>query len=170
MHIRQATINDAKDIAQVSVESWQSTYKGIIAQDILKNLSIKNREQKWRERLQTTNQILLVAESEKDGIVGFINGGIERTNQYDYDAEIYSLYLLKEYQRQKLGHRLVKALAAYLIEAGNNSLMVWVLKDNPSRRFYETYRPEFVDEKLLEELGVKEIAYGWKDLKIFLPA
>lgn len=41
MQIRKATINDAEGIAKVHVDSWRTTYKGIIPDEFLYNLSYK---------------------------------------------------------------------------------------------------------------------------------
>ncbi|MFK0522174.1 hypothetical protein ACINKY_08160 [Paenibacillus illinoisensis] len=41
LHIREATINDAEGIAKVHVHSWRTTYKGIIPEEFLTNLSYK---------------------------------------------------------------------------------------------------------------------------------
>ena len=54
MQIRRAKLDDAPGIAKVHVESWRTTYKGIIPNDFLNNLSYeaKNRvmEEKYCKR------------------------------------------------------------------------------------------------------------------------
>lgn len=43
MHIRRATETDAAAIARVQVDSWRSTYKGIVPEQHLISLSYKER-------------------------------------------------------------------------------------------------------------------------------
>jgi len=44
--------------------------------------------------------------------------------------------------------------------------MLWVLKSNPARKFYERMGGELIGEKQIEIGGVRliEIAYGWSAL------
>ena len=44
------------------------------------------------------------------------------------------------------------------------SLLVWVVTNNPSKTFYEKFNPEKIDTKFLERLQVEETAYCWKDI------
>ena len=47
--IRKAELEDAKGIAKVHVDSWRTTYKGIVPDTFLENLSYENREQIWKK-------------------------------------------------------------------------------------------------------------------------
>lgn len=54
-------------------------------------------------------------------------------------------------------------------ERGCNSMMVWVLKDNPARGFYERLGGGYLYEKTIE-IGkdtLVEAAYGWRSLDKF---
>jgi len=51
MIIRKAQPTDANAIAKVHVDSWRTTYAGIISADFLANLSYEQREASWRETL-----------------------------------------------------------------------------------------------------------------------
>lgn len=48
MIIRRAGINDAQGIAIVHVNSWRTTYKGIIQNDFLNNLSYET--ELWKKK------------------------------------------------------------------------------------------------------------------------
>ena len=57
-------------------------------------------------------------------------------------------------------------LLGALLDAGLSSMLVWVLKENPYRRFYESLgghhcHTDFVE---LGEQRFAEFAYGWDDL------
>ncbi|WP_310739799.1 hypothetical protein [Oceanobacillus alkalisoli] len=52
MQIRRADSKDATGIAKVHVDSWRATYKGIIPEDFLNNLSYEHRTEYGRKTLQ----------------------------------------------------------------------------------------------------------------------
>jgi len=96
--IRDARVSDARGIALVHVDTWRSTYAGIVALDNLDKLSYDEREQRWTRNLSDPecgrSRFTLVAEDEKDKIVGFASGGPERTNDRVYRGELWAIYVL----------------------------------------------------------------------------
>ena len=60
-------------------------------------------------------------------------------------------------------------VALQLTQYGHNSFLVWVLEANPYRRFYESLDGQPAGEKMVEigDRKLKEVAYGWADMKIF---
>ncbi|MGA9172637.1 MAG: GNAT family N-acetyltransferase, partial [Thermoactinomyces sp.] len=136
MKIRPATIDDIQGIANVHVKSWQTTYKGIVSEDYLAQLSTEDSASRWGKFLQSGSSIF-VAETPEKKIVGIISGGKNRSGFSEQTGEIYAIYLLQEVQRKRIGTRLVQRLAESLKKQGFTSLMVQVLKENPARRFYE---------------------------------
>jgi L-amino acid N-acyltransferase YncA len=163
--IRKAGLPDVKQMAKVHVDSWRTTYKGIVSDEYLKSLTYENREKLWEGALSQEVYYVWVAEV-KGEVIGFVSGGKERTNQYGYDGELYAIYLLSEYQRKGIGNKLVNSLAMNLKESGFTSLLVWVLADNPSVQFYESLNPEKMASEQIEIGGkdYEEIAYGWKEI------
>lgn len=47
MHVRLASSDDIPGIARVHVESWRSTYKGIISDAFLSSLTVEKRIRNW---------------------------------------------------------------------------------------------------------------------------
>jgi len=94
MNIRKAIISDAPEIAMINVESWKTTYKGIISEDFLQNLSYKNSKVQWKERLEEKNEkyFTYVAESNSGIIVGFALGGLE---QFDRESKGFKEDIIK---------------------------------------------------------------------------
>src|SRR5690625_5278888 len=75
--IRAAGQPDARDIAKVQVDSWRTTYKGIVSDDYLSALDYKKREEVWEAVVTQNNTFLLI---DGDGsTVGFAVGGPERS-------------------------------------------------------------------------------------------
>ena len=85
------------------------------------------------------------------------------------DGELYAIYLLKSAQGQRIGRMLFAETLRGLLELGSSSMLVWVLKDNPTRGFYEHLGGVYLREKQIEIGGkeLMEIAYGWRELKNF---
>jgi GNAT superfamily N-acetyltransferase len=158
--IRTATPSDAAEIAAVHVESWKTTYSGIVADIFLDALSIETRTDFWSRTLSAKCDNVFVAVNGK--VVGFCSAAKAR-NDNGYDAEIYSLYVLKEFQHQKIGSQLFNWAVEYLQHLGYSSMYIWVLEKNPSKNFYERMGgKQFAQEqiKIGNESHV-EVAYGW---------
>ena len=84
--VREATIDDARAIAQVQVESWKTTYAGIVPDAHLASLNVEEREEQWKEQFAAANSLMFVVESNV-GIFGFVSGGKLREPIDGYDAE-----------------------------------------------------------------------------------
>jgi GNAT superfamily N-acetyltransferase len=155
------------------VDSWRSTYKGIISDDYLSNLSVERREKSWQWTFNHLNpdEVTFVAENNEGKIVGFSNSGKSRSPEYNYDAELYAIYILKEYQGQGVGKELVSALLSDLKVNNYKSMMVWVLEGNPSAEFYKRLGGSLFTKKEIQigEQTLIELAIGWDSLnKIIL--
>jgi GNAT superfamily N-acetyltransferase len=156
-HLREARQEDAAAIARVHVDSWRSTYRGIVPEGFLAEMSYEDFEDRWRGWLRNVGEprlVYRVAELPSGRIVGFATG---------YAGELYTLYLLREHQRAGIGQRLLGSVARGLAEGGTYSLLAWVLARNPSRRFYEAVGGELLGSQEIEIGGARleEVAYGW---------
>lgn len=171
MRIRAATTDDAPAIARVHVDSWRTTYKGIVPDDHLANLSYERREAYWCEVIAKGNTPERVFVAEDNGLViGFANCGLERTSNPDYTGELYAIYLFQQHQGQGTGRALTRAVANCLLEQAHTGMLVWVLEQNPSRRFYEALGGQEVERKpiTIGSVDLIEVAYGWRDLHALL--
>ena len=164
--IRPAVMEDAASIAHVHVESWRTTYAGIVPDAYLTSLDETLRARLWVEWLSTESLVLV---SELNGhVVGFAHGGTNRQPVAGCDAELYSIYLLKDAQKKGIGTALLRAMAAALLERNFLSMAVWVLEQNRSRIFYEQTGARLATSKVIDVGGTKlmEVAYAWPDLKL----
>ncbi len=166
--IRKATKRDIPDIARVHVDSWRTTYAGIIPQKYLDGLTYAQRETQWDLILSKrgSRTVILVAVDRHGTVVGFMNAGPARESVPDLQGEIYAVYILKEYQGSGIGRELFTATAKWLYKRGMKSLYVWVLTQNPARRFYEKMEGENIATRniTIGEKLLGETAYGWRDL------
>jgi L-amino acid N-acyltransferase YncA len=170
MLIREARVADAPHIARVHVDSWRTTYAGIVPDEFLTKMSYDNYEARWHGWMAQPGgeEGFYVAELQSGRIVGFASGGPRIGEGYpEYEGELYAAYLLREHQRKGLGRRLLAAVARGLAAQGKSSMLAWVLAENPSRRFYEAMGGKLLGSQEIEIGGVtlEEIAYGWEDTK-----
>lgn len=175
MPIREAEPSDAESMAKIHIQTWRTSYAGIVPNEYLSSLSYPAREAWWRQVLEANSPAVgnFVAEDAEGGIVGFAQGGPERDGNRTYLGELYAIYVLQPYQRRGLGRGLASAAANRLILDGFPSMLLWVLQDNrPACRFYEALGGKEVGEKTIEIGGANlvEVAYGWKDLTALIDA
>ena len=166
--IRQATLEDAAGIARVHVESWRTTYPGIMPQEHLDALSITDRERTWTEILSAdgpAKATVYVAATDGGEIVGFVAGGAERAGDPVFRGEISALYLLQSQQGKGLGRRLVQTFARRMSQDGHRTLLIWVNVHNPARRFYEALGGVHARTGSREIKGVTydDAGYGWNE-------
>ncbi|PKR78252.1 GNAT family N-acetyltransferase [Halalkalibacillus sediminis] len=167
--VRKARLEDAEHIAEVHDKTWRSTYEPIIKEaDLQQVKSFQTRKIMWETALQSSkiNQDVFVAVNENDEVLGFISGGKERTENFDYEGEIYDIYILEQYQGEGVGRLLLKAFVDSCEENGYTSLLVWILTKNPAGRFYTRHGAAKVEAEnvTIGEGTYEETAYGWKDL------
>ena len=169
INIRKASLKDATGIGKVHVDSWRTTYKGLISDEFLAALSYERRIQVWTESLadpQNTG-FVYVAETAPGEIVGFVSAGPGHEGEPANRGEVYAIYLLQQAQGKGTGRKLMETAIRELCQRGFLSMLLWVLKDNfSSRKFYETLGGKILREKPIE-IGSQtfiEVAYEWKDL------
>lgn len=164
--IRRATAADARALAHVHVESWRTTYTGIVPQSYLDGLDEWQRAEMWQDMLQRDDEVFV---AERNGqVVGFAMGGASRSRVEGCDAELFAIYLLMEAQKSRIGGDLLRELARSLCACGFKSMDVWVLEANPAKRFYERMGAHYADSKEIEIGGATliELAYVWPDLRL----
>ncbi|WP_160168606.1 GNAT family N-acetyltransferase [Exiguobacterium artemiae] len=157
--IRAAVLEDAAVIARIHVASWRETYRTIMPDPYLDQLSAENRESGWRKSL--AEGPVFVALDQTNEIVGFANGGPSRENDAT-EGELYALYLLKSHQGQGTGKRLFDHVLEDLRRKDFQSCIVSVLADNPSRFFYERFGGRLVSGQPIERGGKQLIACTYR--------
>jgi ribosomal protein S18 acetylase RimI-like enzyme len=169
--IRAARAGDARAIARLDVETWRTTYAGMVSASYLVGLSERRRELGWRGVIQREPRDVRVAVEESGAILGFGSCGPNRSDRF-FAGEVFTLYVAPDWQNQGIGRRLLVALFRRLVAAGRHSAIVWVLRENPSRFFYERLGAHHVSRKALPVGGaaIDAVAYGWRDLPGFLAA
>ena len=166
--VRPARLEDAAGIAHAHIESWKTTYAGILPDSVLEALSKERHTEMWRGILAAPGRdsVTLAACNPEGSVVGFASGGKERSGELGCDGELYAIYLLREAQRQGAGTLLVGHFVREMRSKGFRSMAVWVLDLNPARRFYEALGGRVIAQKSIERGGQMylEVAFGWDEL------
>jgi ribosomal protein S18 acetylase RimI-like enzyme len=163
--IRTARLDDASSIARLDVETWQATYAGILGTPYLAGLSAARREIGWTNMIRREPCDVHVAVNRAGDIVGFGSCGTARGEPH-FTSEVFTLYVAPDWQNQGIGRRLLLAMFSRLVAQGHDSTVIWVLRENPARFFYQRLGGKEVRRKLIAFNGEKLPAsgYGWYDL------
>lgn len=159
--------SDAEDLARVHVTSWRETYRGLLADAFLARMSEPGFTRRFRRALASPGDSVTLAGADRHGLVAYAQGSASRRG-VPGEAEVQTLYVLRQAQGEGLGARLMTETARALAAQGATSLMVSVLRDNiRARGFYEHLGGE--PEAARQEPGpggrlLYEVAYRWRDI------
>jgi GNAT superfamily N-acetyltransferase len=164
MAARPARISDARSIAEIEVETWRTTYAGMLADDFLIGMSMAQRRASWAAELRRSRAIWVWDEAPHQ-LLGFGFCGPQRGASAEYEGEIYMLYVLPDAQGRGIGRCLLEAMQKDLRSGGCRSVLVWVVRGNPARFFYERMGAKLVLQQQIQfgAEPVDVLGYGWKD-------
>ncbi len=103
--IRKRKIEDSHELAHSIAVLWNETYKGILDEDFLQELFVKEKENAERLKNNLNEQPYYYVLTFPDKIIGWIYYTLN-SDKYKDGAEIQALYILKEYQGKGYGRLL----------------------------------------------------------------
>lgn len=137
IELRKAIIQDAERLIDINIAVWWSTYKGLIPDEIIEKLQIKNEqriENKKKDILEKQNTYVAIVNGQ---IVGYSSYGKSRDANYPQSCEIYSCYILEEYQGFHIGRMLATKILQEFVNSGYTTMITKCLVGNPSNKFHE---------------------------------
>ncbi|HTS92131.1 MAG TPA: GNAT family N-acetyltransferase [Stellaceae bacterium] len=166
LFVRPAIREDAAEIARIDVETWRSAYAGILPDKVLLGLGRDRLRSDWQSQLAHRPDDVRVAEWTGAGVVGFGSCGPARQPIEGLSGEVHTLYVAQDHQGRGVGRALLLALFRRLVASGQISAVVWVLRENPGRFFYERMGGKLVGHRKIPVGGepIPAVAYGWRDL------
>lgn len=170
--IREAVPEDSHSIARVQVDSYRTAYAGLFPEPYLAQFSYEEQAQDWLEWLAThPDDVLLAAASPEQQVIGYLLARAQPDIYPGYDAEILAMHVKQSHQGNGIGKALLRKAVERLEERGCRSVMLWTLKGNPVRQWYERLGGRILGEKRFQVDGwdVVEIAYGWETITALLP-
>ncbi len=181
--LRKARAADAIAIGAVHVASWRSAYPGILPDKFLANMSVSRQAAHYDAAIRGGTGVLVATASGSDvpsgsgpRIVGFTSAGRARGGEIGGqrlgEGEVETLYVLDDWRDRGVGRRLMRAAGAHLAETGCRSAFVWVLRDNPSRWFYQRLGGKAVAEAHIRFAGqpMVQVAFVWDPIEQLLAA
>ncbi len=172
--IRKARLADAVAIAAVHVAAWRNTYPGILPDAFLAKMSVSRQAVYYDQAIRGGTGVMVAIASGVDvapggasRIIGFTTAGPARRGEISGrklgEGEIETLYVLDDWRERGVGRRLLCAAAAHLAEGGCKSAFLWVLRENPSRWFYERLGGRTAAEAAIQVAGhgVIQTAFVW---------
>jgi ribosomal protein S18 acetylase RimI-like enzyme len=166
LFVRPATRDDAADIARIDVETWRTSYAGILPDRVLLGLTTGRLASEWQSQLSHRPDDVRVAEWTGAGVIGFGSCGPIRNSVEGLAGEVHTLYVSPDFQGRGVGRALLMALFRRLVASGQLSAAIWVLRENPARFFYERMGGRLVAQRKIPIGGqpIPAFAYGWRDL------
>ena len=136
--VRPAVPEDAYDVARAHIRSWQSAYRGLIAQEYLDSLT----PEAWASRytfgrmgIRLPSTLVAVDGS---AICGLATTGLCCDIDLTNFGELMAIYVDPAYLRTGVGRLLITAARKRLRGVGVVAASLWVLDGNVrARRFYE---------------------------------
>ena len=181
--IRRARPSDAISIGSVHVAAWRSTYPGILPDDFLARLSVPRQAAHYDAAIRSASTGVLVASASGSDVpqgsgsrvFGFATAGRSRGGDFTRrlaEGEVETLYVLDDWRDRGVGRKLMRAAGAHLSEIGCKSCFLWVLRDNPSRWFYQRIGGKPAAEALIQFAGAKlpQTAFVWDPIEKLLAA
>ncbi len=168
LSVRPATPDDAEAITAIWLEAWRGAYRGIVPDEAIARRTDEAAAAYWREVLPDPDRsrLVLVAETQETGVVGFAQAGVPEPDEPGYEIELWKLYIRPDAQRQGVGRALMRAMAQRLQQDGVSTMCLRAFVGNRAADFYTRMGGQRLREEPYEILGsvAPTILYGWPDL------
>ena len=146
--LRKARVADAIAIGAVHVAAWRSAYPGILPDAFLAKMSVSRQAAFYDAAIRGGTGVTVATASGADvpigsgpRIIGFTTAGrargVDIAGKRLAEGEVETLYVLDDWRERGVGRRLMRAAGSHLVDIGCKSAYLWVLRDNPSRWFYQ---------------------------------
>lgn len=158
--LRDATVADIPALAELHVALWNRTY------NTSRGPTVATRIRQWTEIFaQNNRRDFVIVLSHRDGrLIGFA-WGRPADDPSEFQGNLSKIYLRWEYHGLGLGRRMMVETARRFLERGIQSFNLFAERSNPTIGFYD----RMGGERLVDERGLFDGAYGWRDARTLLP-
>ena len=168
MLIRKATVDDIINISHLYVSNHKTTYKGLVSEDYLNNLTVEKATERWKSCLCDESKKIWVA-FENDTFLGFLASMPDSTSDRIWYLD--SLHICPEARGRGIGTALIKTAGEYALKNGYEKMSVCVIKGNESaKKLYMNLgaRHLLSFEDKFDNSRINSEKLLWDDLKIFI--
>lgn len=141
--LTQATLSDARDLAQIHCDSWRQAYQSLLPESyIAEQTDVESKTALWQHVVAHPQTVTIIAQDSalapEQNKVGFISYFIEDSG--GDKATITTLYVLPEYQNQGIGGQLINHVIESLKTKSVATVSLWVLNSNQlAIQFYQQH-------------------------------
>jgi L-amino acid N-acyltransferase YncA len=138
--VREATVADARAIAEVQVRAWRAAYGGFLPRQLLDEMSEGLREASWQEMLgdESPGGFTLVATNEGGSVEGFCSMALPSRDE-DADertAEVATAYVDPARWGSGVGRALLSEAFRRLRDGEWEDVTLWVFLRNAQGRAF----------------------------------
>jgi ribosomal protein S18 acetylase RimI-like enzyme len=158
-------------MGRLYVSAWRDAYPTLLPAQTLLAMSEARAARQFEASIARSREVALVACSRAQGVVGLATGGWASDRGIvvagrRIRGELFTLYVDPYATEQGIGRRLLQEALRALVEKGHESAIVWVLRGNPARFFYQHLGAKLVATKREKRFGttIELEAYAWPDL------
>lgn len=169
-HIRSAWSGDAAAMGRLYVASWQDAYPLLLPHRALLAMS-ESRAQRHFEALVAAGRDTVLVAEKAGAILGLATGGRATDRGLVVagkaaQGEVFTLYVHPLATNAGIGGSLLRETLRVLADKGFENVVVWVLRGNPARFFYERFGAKLIARKRDRQFGasIELEAYAWPDL------
>lgn len=159
--IRKANVDDAENIAQILVHSWQVNFRNIVPEDYLNLMSIHNITKGIKKSLEVNTLFVYIID---DVITAFVGFGANRLQEHpEFETELHAIHVLSHQKGKGIGKDLFNIAKITLVEQGYTNMILSVFEDNPATKFYEKLGFKFLGTRTVEYGGKQSVErlYSW---------
>ncbi|WP_041523643.1 GNAT family N-acetyltransferase [Gilvimarinus agarilyticus] len=163
MHIREASVADAEEIAQVQLQAWKSAYSGIMPEEFIDSMDVEIYRSNWQRALKHSGPGRYLVAVNDDVLLGFSVFGPARDADLDGErsAELVGINVKPTAWRSGVGTALLRDVVKET-SASYQTLYLWVAKQNVRAiQFYESHGFSLEGKEKTEEShgNVAEVRY-----------
>ena len=148
INILVANETDIEELTQVEIESKKKSIPECI-EDF--EVDHSSRYSRWQTYFKGQSpptskpeRLMLKAVTKDNKIIGYLAGHL--TTRYNMDAEIQSLYVLKQEQKKDVGTKLLAEFIKWLMNLDAKILCVGIKPENKYKAFYLKHGGQYINE------------------------
>jgi L-amino acid N-acyltransferase YncA len=135
--IRDATLDDVDDIAEIHVEAWEKTYRGVMPDELIESRNVEFRKRNWSERLPDLPKDEFVRVGILDGRVVAFSNGAHAENEAEDTAIGRLLYMRNDLKGHGIGTHMRLDMIREMKKRNFKTVIFWIVKGNEdAERFY----------------------------------
>jgi len=154
---RDAVVADIPALAELHVTTWNATYR------TTRGPTIATRTWQWTKVFANEHRrdFVLALEDRTGRLIGFTWG---KPHDGEFPGELSKIYLRWEYHGLGLGRRIMAETARRFVDRGIHSFILFAELSNPTLSFFD----RMGGERLLNDRGLFDGAYAWRDVRTLL--